>query len=91
MGMRGRLPRLERVKPRDLLVGLGIRATWAMVVLADGGHEEKNEGKMALAVTTARSLVGAVVYPIWRIFRPRYRTELVDYPIGAGKFKLEIR
>jgi hypothetical protein len=46
---------------------------------------------MALAVTTARSLVGAVVYPIWRIFRPRYRTELVDYPIGADKFKLEIR
>ena len=89
--MRGRLPRLERVKPRDLLVGLGIRATWAMVVLADGGYEEKNEGKMALAVTTARSLVGAVVYPIWRIFRPRYRTELVDYPIGADKFKLEIR
>lgn len=93
IGVHELLPRLKRVGPRDMLYGMGAGATGLMVGIA--AHQpilpERDEGEEILTGTVIVGAAGGIVYPVWRMFRPKYSEEPVDYAIGATGYRVEIR
>jgi len=93
IGVYDLLPRLERTGPRDVLYGIGAGATGAMVSCATDPplFPDQDEGVEVLAGTVIVGVAGGIVYPVWRMFRPKYRQEPVEYTIGDAGYRVEIR
>lgn len=98
IGVHELLPRLARTGPRDVLVGIGGGAMATMVGFATYHTtsppllNDYDEGEDILLGTVVIGATGGLLYPAWRMFRPRYGEEPVTYSLrDPAEYCLEIR
>ena len=92
IGIYREIPRLARCTRKDIVTGALGAATGIMTGVASRHVSEPDQGDEVLVGVAIGALVGGIVYPVYKFFKPQYEPEPEVYPIDEGTgYRIEIR